>query len=79
MNLLKILFIIKGLQNKMHLLYYTRMGSSLETENSLKKKELERRLAGVDTANALMDIFGLKLSKESKKKVKAWKKALKNL
>lgn len=63
----------------MHLLYYMCMGSSLETENSLKKKELESRLAGVDTANALMDIFGLKLSKESKKKVKAWKKALKNL
>ena len=55
------------------------MGSSLETENSLKKKELKSRLASVDTANALMDIFGLKLSKESKKKVKAWKKALKNL
>ncbi len=63
----------------MHLLYYTCMGSTLETENSLKKKELESHLAGVDTANALMDIFGLKLSKESKKKVKAWKKALKNL
>lgn len=55
------------------------MGSSLETENSLKKKELEGRLAGVDTANALMGIFGLKLCKESKKKVKAWKKALEKL
>lgn len=38
------------------------------------KEELRKKLTAVDTANALMSIFGLKLDSESEEKVKSWRK-----
>ena len=44
-----------------------------------KKEELEGRLRAVDTANALMDIFGFKMNEESEEKVKSWVEEFKKL
>jgi hypothetical protein len=43
-------------------------------EAETKKAELTKTLSAVDTANALMSIFGLKMDKESEKKVDDWRK-----
>lgn len=42
-------------------------------------KEIEGRIKAVDTANALMDIFGLKMDNESKQKVQSWKDRIEEL
>jgi len=47
-------------------------------EAEAKKAELSKTLSAVDTANALMSIFGLKMDKESEKKVNDWRKELEN-
>ena len=47
------------------------MEAKYEKEESIKKK-----LQAVDTANTLMNVFGLKLDEESQKKVEQWKKEL---
>lgn len=45
-------------------------------EAEAKKAELTKTLSAVDTANALMSIFGLKLDEASEKKVNKWRKEL---
>lgn len=42
-------------------------------------KEIEGRIKAVDTANALMDIFGLKMDNESIQKVQSWKDRIEEL
>jgi hypothetical protein len=45
-------------------------------EAETKKAELTKTLSAVDTANALMSIFGLKMDEASEQKVAEWRKEL---
>lgn len=67
---------------KYKLEYLEKKLRSLEEEENRKNteiKEIETRLRSVDTANALMDIFGLKMDNESKQKVQSWKDRIEEL
>lgn len=46
----------------------------VEKERVARKSELDKTLAAVNAASALMEIYGLKLDKESRDKVDGWKK-----
>lgn len=50
-----------------------------EDKKQTEIKEIEGRIKAVDTANALMDIFGLKMDNESKQKVQSWKDRIEEL
>lgn len=50
-----------------------------EDKKQAEIKEIEGRIKAVDTANALMDIFGLKMDNESKQKVQSWKDRIEEL
>ena len=50
-----------------------------EDKKQAEIKEIEGRIKTVDTANALMDIFGLKMDNESKQKVQSWKDRIEEL
>ena len=50
-----------------------------EDKKQAEIKEIEGRIKAVDTANALMDIFGLKMDNESKQKVQSWKDRIEKL
>ena len=50
-----------------------------EDKKQTEIKEIEGRIKAVDTANALMDIFGLKMDNESKLKVQSWKDRIEEL
>ena len=50
-----------------------------EDKKQAEIKEIEGRIKAVDTANALMDIFGLKMDNESKLKVQSWKDRIEEL
>lgn len=51
----------------------------IEDKKQAEIKEIEGRIKAVDTANALMDIFGLKMDNESKQKVQSWKDRIEEL
>lgn len=51
----------------------------IEDKKQAEIKEIEGRIKAVDTANALMDIFGLKMDNESKQKVQLWKDRIEEL
>ncbi len=48
-------------------------------EAETTKAELTKTLSAVDTANALMSIFGLKMDEASEKKVIKWRKELESV
>lgn len=50
-----------------------------EDKKQAEIKEIEGRIKAVDTANALMDIFGLKMDNKSKQKVQSWKDRIEEL
>lgn len=50
-----------------------------EDKKQTEIKEIEGRIKAVDTANALMDIFGLKMDNKSKQKVQSWKDRIEEL
>lgn len=50
-----------------------------EDKKQAEIKEIESRIKAVDTANALMDIFGLKMDVKSKQKVQSWKDRIEEL
>ena len=50
-----------------------------EDKKQAEIKEIEGRITAVNTANALMDIFGLKMDNESKQKVQSWKDRIEEL
>lgn len=50
-----------------------------EDKKQAEIKEIEGRIKAVDTANALMDIFGLKMDNESEQKVQSWKDRIEEL
>ena len=56
-----------------------RLLQEAENRKECEIKEIETRLRSVDTANALMDIFGLKMDKESEEKVQSWKDRIEEL
>lgn len=57
---------------------YDRHIADLEKKQA-KQDDLEKKLRAVEAANSLMDVFGLKLDKESQKKVEQWQKELEDV
>ena len=72
-------FVIAVCHSKLIFLQTKLAALKAKTVDSDKKDELMKKLSAVDTANALMSIFGLKLDKDSQEKVESWRKQYDNL
>ena len=73
-------FVIDIARQKLLFLEHKLKGmQDIEDKKRAEIKEIEGRIKAVDTANALMDIFGLKMDNESKLKVQSWKDRIEEL